>query len=187
MRSKKITLALIGSGLIFNQYYDLSDSFADSPQNLSARNTANSFNIEVTTHLGDQQSFRQGDVVSFLMSLDKDAYVLMIYQDASNNLYQIVPNPHSIESRYKAGLFIPIPQQSEPFQFTIQPPYGTEFLWAFASNNALPVLDGRVLSGGLKKLNQSLKNIISLIRNLHLKSKYYGEAQLKIDTSGPTS
>ena len=39
--------------------------------------------VEITTHLGDQQAFVEGDVISFLLSLDRDAYVYLFYEDAS--------------------------------------------------------------------------------------------------------
>lgn len=142
-----------------------------------------SIQLEITTHLGDNQTFRKGDVVSFLMSLDTDAYVLILYQDARRHLYQIVPNEKSHNSYFKAGLFIQIPEQSAEYEFSIQPPYGTETLYAFASGKPLPRFKGRVLTGGISRLKMRLSQIKKKIRS-HVKklSASYGETTLQIKT-----
>ncbi|MDH3389796.1 MAG: DUF4384 domain-containing protein, partial [Gammaproteobacteria bacterium] len=48
--------------------------------------------VRLTTHLGDQQSFVDGDRISFLLSLESDAYVYLFYRDAEANLLQLLPN-----------------------------------------------------------------------------------------------
>jgi hypothetical protein len=95
-------------------------------------------NIEITTHLGDKQTFTEGDLISFYISLDRDAYVLILMQDARGGWTQLVPNQFFSDNHYKAGLFIPVPNKSNPFQFRVQEPFGTETLWAFASTQAFP-------------------------------------------------
>ena len=42
--------------------------------------------VELTTHLGDQQQFIDGDEIQFLLSLGSDAYIYMYYIDASIRL-----------------------------------------------------------------------------------------------------
>ncbi len=45
--------------------------------------------VGLTTHLGDRQSFVDGDRISFLLSLERDAYVYLFYRDADKNLLQL--------------------------------------------------------------------------------------------------
>lgn len=146
-------------------------------------NPGKSIQLEITTHLGDNQTFRKGDVVSFLMSLDTDAYVLILYQDARKHLYQIVPNEKSHNTYFKAGLFIQIPEQSADYEFSVEPPYGTETLYAFASKKPLPRFKGRVLNGGISRLKMPLSKIKKKIRS-HVKklSASYAETKLQIKT-----
>jgi hypothetical protein len=98
---------------------------------------AKPFNLSVTTHLGDKQSFREGDLVSFYVNLDRDAYLTIVYQDAGGQLSVLLPNTLHPENFFHAGLFIPIPNEQNPFQFRITPPFGKETLWVFASDKLL--------------------------------------------------
>lgn len=123
-----------------------------------------SINIEVSTHLGDKQKFKAGDKIAFLVSLDNDAHLLMIYEDAEHNLIQVIPNAYRKNSLYKKGLFIAVPDREEPFEFLVNPPFGTEKLWVFASSKKFPVLDGIPLNNGLKKLEKKLPEVFSAIR-----------------------
>lgn len=140
-----------------------------------------SINVEITTHLGDKQTFQQGDVVSFLVSLDRDAYVLIIYEDAEHNLWQVIPNPHRTSGHYESGLFISVPDRNEPFEFVVSPPLGKETIWVFATEKALPELPGKELDNGLKKLSDDLPAILSAIRK-NRTSQYYGEAKTILTT-----
>ena len=137
--------------------------------------------VEITTHLGDQQTFREHDVVSFLLTLEHDAYVTAIYVDAKHNVFQLIPNKNQPEHFYKADLFIPIPPQNSGYTFKVQPPFGTETLWVFASDSAAVKLDGKVLDNGLVQLTG---NIDAVRKAIQLASgKWFGEAKVSITTS----
>ena len=142
----------------------------------------NSIDIEVTTHLGDKQTFQQGDVISFLVSLDRDAFVLMIYEDAERNLVQIIPNRHRQNNRFETGLFMAVPNRDEPFEFVVSPPFGKETVWVFASEKAFPKLRGTEMENGLKKLSDNFPSIVSKIRT-NQSQQLYGEASTTITTT----
>lgn len=137
--------------------------------------------IQATTHLGDHQSFRKDDVVSFLLSLDSDAYVTAIYVDANNNLYQIIPNALQQDNFYKASLFIPVPPQDAAYNFRIKPPYGEETLWVFASDSEKSRLKGKPLKNGMIQLTQSLDEVRHALRSNAIQR--YDEASVRITTS----
>ena len=140
-----------------------------------------SINIEVTTHLGDKQKFKAGDKIAFLVSLDNDAHLLMIYEDANHNLIQIIPNTYRKKSLYKKGLFIAVPDRKEPFEFLVNSPFGKEKLWVFASSKQFPVLSGTLLKNGLKQLEKKLPEILSAIRPKN-RSVLFGESSTVITT-----
>lgn len=137
--------------------------------------------IEATTHLGDQQTFRKNDVVSFLLSLERDAYITAIYVDAHNNLYQIIPNAIQQDNFYSANLFIPVPPQNATYNFKVQPPYGEETLWVFASDTNRVQLKGQKLDTGIVKLTQTLEEIRSVIKSSS--RQQFDEASVHIKTS----
>ena len=115
--------------------------------------------VEITTHLGDGQSFVQGDTLAFFLSLDQDAHIVAIYEDAQHRRIQIVPNANQKNSFYPSGLFNPIPAEDAGFRFTVAPPYGRERLWVFASRAPIEVLSGELLANGLKQLHADIPTI----------------------------
>lgn len=121
--------------------------------------------VEITTHLGDQQTFVEGDVISFLLSLDRDAYVYLFYQDANANTIQIFPNRQSPNHYFQTGFFMPIPPPQTSFQFKVQAPFGREKLLVFASDNADIRLRGRVLKNGLNLINELADNLHNIFRS----------------------
>lgn len=136
--------------------------------------------VNITTHLGDQQSFVDGDRISFLLSLDNDAYIYLFYRDAESNLLQLLPNERMPDHFFNAGLFMPVPSAQQPYQFTVKPPYGDESIYAIASNNDALVFPGKPLANGLILLAGDLQQVIDDIRK---KSKLlFGRAELRLTT-----
>ncbi len=126
--------------------------------------------LELTTHLGDQQLFIEGDEIQFLLSIGKDAYVYMIYIDASEKITQILPNPNQRSHFYSAGYFLTIPEYENLYRFTITEPFGKETIWVFASDQSIT-------------LDQSLRDIDEIRGSIKLSSqRAYGENELRITT-----
>jgi hypothetical protein len=127
--------------------------------------------VNITTHLGDDQEFQHGDRVQFLLDLNRDAYVLLIYQDANGALTQLVPNTVEPTGFYRAARYLRIPDRRVPFEFVVGPPYGTETVWAFASNAPLPELAGVPLSNGLKRLDVAMDAVTTLLNETTKRGK----------------
>jgi len=126
--------------------------------------------LELTTHLGDQQQFVEGDEIQFLLSLGQDAYIYMFYMDASGTITQILPNANQQSHFYSAGYFLTIPEYENLYRFTISPPFGEESVWIIASDQSIT----------LPVELQSLQDIRNTIR--HLSTKAYGEYALRMTT-----
>ena len=153
--------------LLFNNYHVRAD-------------TPDKIDIDITTHLGDIKNFLDGDEVSFLISINRDAHLLVLYQNARNEIIQLLPGKDRKNYFIKAGVFIPLPEPEAPFVFNIQAPFGKETLWVFAADVPLPELKGRYLESGLKKLRGKLSSIKQTLR-AHPKQAY-GEAKLRLHT-----
>lgn len=126
--------------------------------------------LELTTHLGDQQQFVEGDEIQFLLSLGQDAYIYMYYIDAVNNIKQILPNENQRSNFYTAGYFLTIPEYEKHYRFIIREPYGNESVWIFASDQLIKI----------NTTPDSMENIKQLIKNSSMKA--YGESVLNIIT-----
>ena len=139
--------------------------------------------LELTTHRGDGMTFAKGEKIIFYVSSDRDAYLLLLYQDAENHLTQIYPNARSGKALLSAGDFIKIPDESAKFEFNIEPPYGVEQVWAFAATEPFPTLKGTGTSNGLTVLQQGLTEVTTQLRAHGKKPRVsYGEANVVLTT-----
>ncbi len=127
--------------------------------NQAEKNLLQAIEIDITTHLGDVRHFVEGDKLSFLLSLGRDSHVLILYQNAKQQIIQLLPNRNRPEYFLKAGLFISIPEPGAPFIFNIDPPFGKEVLWVFASVEGFPELAGKFRQDGTKKLSGNMDMI----------------------------
>lgn len=140
----------------------------------------NNIQVEITTHLGDRQTFQEGDIISFFLSLDRDAFVIAIYEDASHHRIQIIPNAKQEDNFYAAGLFIPLPGHGAQFRFKVSAPFGRETLWVFASETPISQLEGETLENGLKLLQGNMAALKSQISSEAQTA--FGESHLSIFT-----
>ena len=139
--------------------------------------------LQITSHLGDGQTYREGDSISYFVSTDLDAYLLLIYADAANNLIQILPNRYSGEGFFPAGKYLQIPGPRDRFEFTITAPFGLERVWAFASSRPFPRLKGAELENGLVLLQSDLNSILKTLRQVAREpGTAYGETQATVTT-----
>ncbi len=150
---------------------------------LAKINTSRNIKLDITSHLGDGKTYREGDVISYFISSDRDAYLLLIFEDAENNLVQILPNLHSGNVFHRAGNFFEVPGTDAVFEFKITEPYGVERVWVFATTKPFPALLGRGLENGLVLLNKSMHRIRSQLRDYALDAGLaYGETSTTITT-----
>lgn len=93
--------------------------------------------VELTTSVGHQQSFVEGEEIQFLLSLGDDAYVYMYHVDADGKIKQILPSAQQSSHFYKKGFFLTIPNYEKVFRFIVRQPYGDETIHVFASDQSL--------------------------------------------------
>ncbi len=154
----------------------------DQLTSASTAQQANAIDLEITSELGDGQTYVEGDVISYFVSSSHDAFLLLIYQDASGNLIQILPNQYSANHIYSADLYFQVPGENVGFQFEIAAPFGDEHVWAFASTGKFSDLPGQVLDNGLKLLSDAMPDIVQRLRRIDKQQQAYGEAKTTITT-----
>jgi hypothetical protein len=139
--------------------------------------------LEVTTSLGDGQVFREGDDVSFFVSLDRDAYLLLVYQDAAGRLLQLFPNADNPTGFLPAASYVKFPFADSRFRLRVAAPFGEETLWAFAASEPFPNFSGQVLSGDAVSLNIDMQHLLQRVRGHGRRPAVaYGEAQVTLAT-----
>ena len=75
---------------------------------------------------------------------------------------------------------MPVPDRQQPFQFTVQPPYGDEIMVAFASDNGSLIFSGKPLANGLILLQVGLPQIERRIRSAS--TDFIGRGELALTT-----
>lgn len=145
--------------------------------------SANIISLEVTSHLGDGQTFREGDVISFLLSLDRDAYLLLVYQDAAGNLLRIFPDPSNPSGFVRAGRFVDFPFAGSSFRLRVTTPFGHESLWVFAASTPFPRLEGAIQNDGSVILGVDVQRLLDGVRaHGRLPGTAYGETRALLTT-----
>ena len=136
--------------------------------------------IEITSYLGDQQVFQRGDVLKFLLSLNRKAYLYVFYQTADQQLIQLIPNQHKNNNFFKADIFIEVPDEASPYQFIVSPPWGKESVYGIAVDTPLQ-FEGTQLANGLKRLDISIDEIKERVVNMAIED--YGWSDFSLVTS----
>lgn len=139
--------------------------------------------LELTTQRGDGATFAEGEKIQYFVSANRDAYLILLYKDASGRLIQIYPNARSGNGFHKAGEYMEIPDRMSVFDFTITSPFGSEQVWAFAATIPFPSLKPKDLSNGLAVLQQDLIEAAAQLRAHGRKSGAgYGETNVVVTT-----
>jgi len=104
--------------------------------------TQGGLTVSVSTDRGTGAAYRDGEELTALVTVNREAYVRLYHVDGTGHIQMIWPNRFSGgNGLMKAGSAIKLPGPGDPFAFKLQPPYGTEFLKAIAST--LPFSDSQ--------------------------------------------
>jgi hypothetical protein len=96
---------------------------------------ANAEPLSVTTSLGDEATFIEGDAIAFLVSNEQAGYLYLYLADAAGAVTQIFPNEADSENFIPASFYFQIPKLNANYQFTASAPFGEETLVAIFYEN----------------------------------------------------
>ena len=85
----------------------------------------------------NQDAFTAGETMKIYLQGNKPFYGRLIYQDASGNNLQLLPNPYRADNYFQGGVIFEIPKGDDKFDLTVQEPFGKEKLMVFASTSPL--------------------------------------------------
>lgn len=172
---KRVWSALISTCLFLGLLAPYSTAHANTP--------APGIHLEITTYLGDRQTFVAGDRLSFLVTLDHTAHLLVVYETAKQQLIQLLPHRYSNGDTYQPGYYIAVPDEQAHYEFVIAPPFGKEKILAFACDKPFTTLPGTALANGLRVLSDNKQQ---LTQHLHQmcdnKQGMFGKASLELTT-----
>ena len=172
-------MSFLFKGLLISSFF-LNPVAAVKAESVQSSTQLQIVHVEITSHLGDGQTFVEGDQVTFMLSLDKAAYVYLFYEDAGGHILQLVPNQKQRSNFYQPGMFMLIPDQDAEYKFIVQSPFGEDKLWVFAVDRPVTEFSGQKLDNGLKILEKNIFQVKALIKEHAL--KLYGCSRLLIKT-----
>ena len=85
----------------------------------------------------EKDEYVQDEEIRIFIKGNKDFYAKIIYEDATGNLLQLLPNQYRKNNLFKANELYSIPDQQDNFVLKVQPPFGAEKITLFASNTIL--------------------------------------------------
>ncbi len=174
MRGRRKRLCLLTTALVFNAVVLLA---ACGPR---IRETG--LVVDITSYLGDEQVFYARDQLSFLISLNDDAWLYLFYENAEGKLYQLIPSVLSPDNRLAAGDFIEFPPPQSSFAMEITAPFGRERVWLLASEKRLDLPAS--LNADLSEIHHSLEAIKnSLLQQLRKSRVRYAQDELFFNTA----
>lgn len=81
----------------------------------------------------DKAKYGQGEKIRVFVKGNRPFYGRVVYQDASGDLVQILPNPYRKNSYFNGGTVYEIPSADDRFDLEVSPPFGPEKITLFAS------------------------------------------------------
>lgn len=97
--------------------------------------------LSITTSIGDNPTYVEGDPIQLLVTTPKSGYLYLYLIDPEGRASLIFPNALDDQNQLEAGFFLQVPSLDATYQFTATSPYGQERVVALlteAANEALP-------------------------------------------------
>jgi len=89
----------------------------------------------------DKESFAQGERMKIYIKGNKPFFARVVYEDASGNLIQLLPNPYRQKNYFEGGTVHEIPSGLDAFDLKVKPPFGKEKISVYASTSQLGTID----------------------------------------------
>ena len=114
-------------------FYELKNKFFLKYKQME---NSQAFSVRLWTN---KTTYRIGDPIFFYFRSEKDCYVSLVNISSSGNITQIFPNKFHSDNYIRAGIEYRIPGEHYGFEFQVEPPAGTERIYAIASNHPLNI------------------------------------------------
>jgi len=132
-------------------------------------------NVQIWT---EKNTYKKGELVRIYLKGNKPFYGKVVYRDASNNLIQLLPNPHRKDHYFNGGAMYEIPSGNDRFELEVTPPFGSEQITVYAST--APTGDLSVQDAGdVYLVTTAPKDISIKTRGIAIKKKGTSSASTK--------
>jgi hypothetical protein len=118
----------------------------------------------------DKKAYREGEKIKVYIKGNKPFYARVLYQDASGEMVQILPNPYRTDNYFNGGAMYEIPTGNDKFELEVSPPFGEENVLVYASTSPLGEIS-IVAQGGVYQVKTKTRDIGLKTRSIKLTEK----------------
>lgn len=132
-----------------------------------------------------QKEYSNNDRIVIFFNGNKDFYANILYQDASGQLFQILPNQFQPENFFKGNQTYQIPSTNDNFELIVTEPFGIEKIIVYASNSEIGEANVSKYGKYFYQLETTAKNYAKQTRGLKIKRKEisdFFESEISIKT-----
>lgn len=107
----------------------------------------------------DKKEYKQGEKIKVYIKGNKPFYARVLYQDATGEILQLLPNPHRSGNYFNGGTVYEIPAGEDRFDLEVSPPFGDEHIIVYGSTAPLGDIDVQTRGGvyGVKMQMQDME------------------------------
>jgi len=125
------------------------------------------FGIKVWTN---KQQYSLGDKIRFHFRAEKDCYLNLVNVNSRGEMTLLFPNRYHKDNYVQAGRTYTIPDEAYNFSLEVQPPRGTDRIYALASSSPLNIFDTDFSGQSFVSLDRS-RSDSSVVRGIGVKLK----------------
>jgi len=134
--------------------------------------------VELSTSRGEgKASYRIGQQISFLVRVNRDAFVYLFDLDSNGDAALLYPAFEIAGKQLPAGQLLLLPDDGMPYELEVTHPPGKDLVWAVASQTQLD------LPGELTGDWARAEVLMERVRRMGTTSGAYAEAQLVLYTA----
>ena len=139
----------------------------------------------------DTKQFRKGEYIEIYLEGNRDFYARIVDFMSDGTTVQLLPNRYRPNTFFKGGTVYQIPDKNrgDRFKLKVSPPFGTDKIVVYASEQPVGDINlSTVISGGLGLVSGSAKDMANQIRGIEIEgdmgtSTEFYESTWKIETS----
>jgi len=125
---------------------------------------------------GAYQVFHEGESVCFRLQVARPLYLYVYDINPQGDVNLLYPKPGEPESPRLPGIIHMLPEDNDSWVIKVEPPFGTDAVKVFASNQRLPLpkISSRVASRSFEGSTRSLKRVDQIQKALALQPEING-------------
>lgn len=111
--------------------------------------------------------YQAKDNIKIFIKGNRPFFGKLVYQDAGNNLIQLLPNPYRQSNYFNGGSVYEVPTGVDRFALQVCAPFGTEKLFLYASTSPLGEIETRA-AGGVYTIQTQTKDLGQNMRGIQI-------------------